>query len=53
MKIIDSEWPTCKKAFEEWLADETFDEQGQQKRKLVDIRESLNRYAESLTNYVP
>jgi RimJ/RimL family protein N-acetyltransferase len=39
--IIDSEWPVCKKAFEQWLEDGNFDEQQQQRRKLEDIRESL------------
>jgi RimJ/RimL family protein N-acetyltransferase len=39
--IIDSEWPLCKKAFEEWLEDGNFDEQQRQKRRIEDIREGL------------
>ena len=34
--IIDSEWPALKDRFENWLAPENFDEQGQQKRSLRD-----------------
>lgn len=44
--IIDSEWPTCKKAFEMWLEDGNFDEQGRQRRKLEAIRESLKDVAQ-------
>lgn len=40
--MIDSEWPTCKKACEMWLKDANFDEHGRQRRRLVEIRESLN-----------
>jgi RimJ/RimL family protein N-acetyltransferase len=36
--IIDSEWPICKKAFEKWLEDENFDEQGRQRSRIEDIR---------------
>lgn len=32
--LLDSEWPTARKAFEEWLAPENFDEQGHQRRPL-------------------
>ncbi|KAF2670845.1 acyl-CoA N-acyltransferase [Microthyrium microscopicum] len=39
--IIDSEWPVCKEAFETWLDDGNFDEEGQQKRKIEEIRDSL------------
>jgi RimJ/RimL family protein N-acetyltransferase len=39
--MIDSEWPICKKAFETWLGDANFDEQGKQRRSLVEVRESL------------
>jgi RimJ/RimL family protein N-acetyltransferase len=39
--IIDSEWPICKKAFEKWLEDENFDEEGQQRRRIEEIRGSL------------
>ncbi|QDS67834.1 hypothetical protein FKW77_007370 [Venturia effusa] len=41
--IIDSEWPLCKKAFEEWLRDENFDEHQIQKRKLESIRKGLEQ----------
>ena len=37
--IIDDEWNgNVKKAFEAWLADENFDAQGQQIKKLEDFR---------------
>jgi RimJ/RimL family protein N-acetyltransferase len=39
--IIDSEWPICKKAFEQWLEDENFDDQQMQRKKLEDIRNNL------------
>jgi RimJ/RimL family protein N-acetyltransferase len=39
--IIDSEWPVRKEAFEMWLEDGNFDEQGRQRRRLEEIRESL------------
>ncbi|KAE9982095.1 hypothetical protein EG328_011198 [Venturia inaequalis] len=41
--IIDTEWPLCKTAFEEWLSDDNFDAQQGQKRKLEDIRKSLEQ----------
>lgn len=41
--VLDSEWPVCKKAFEIWLEEENFDEEGKQKRRLEDIRESLKK----------
>lgn len=39
--IIDSEWPLCKNALEKWLDNANFDEQGRQRSKLEEIRESL------------
>jgi RimJ/RimL family protein N-acetyltransferase len=39
--MLDSEWPKCKRAFEAWLDDANFDEQGKQKRSLGDIRQSV------------
>ena len=36
--MLDSEWPKCKAAFEQWLAPENFDEHGKQKRSLAEIR---------------
>jgi RimJ/RimL family protein N-acetyltransferase len=35
--IIDSEWPTLKKAYEQWLAPENFASDGQQKQRLPDL----------------
>jgi RimJ/RimL family protein N-acetyltransferase len=39
--MTDGEWPSRKAAFEAWLAPENFDAQGQQRRGLAEIRESL------------
>lgn len=39
--MIDGEWPQLKAAFEAWLSPENFDESGQQKRRLEDIRANL------------
>ena len=39
--MIDSEWPRCRRAFEEWLAPENFDDDGRQRRRLAEIREAL------------
>ncbi len=33
--IIDTEWPSIRKAFEAWLKDENFDAEGRQKKKLA------------------
>jgi len=33
--ILDGEWPTCRAAFERWLAPENFDAQGRQKAPLA------------------
>jgi RimJ/RimL family protein N-acetyltransferase len=38
--IIDTEWPKIRSAFEAWLDPTNFDEHGQQKRSLAEIRES-------------
>jgi len=35
---LDSEWEDRKKAFEGWLSDSNFDEQGRQKKKLEEFR---------------
>ncbi len=35
--IIDSEWPTLKRAYEEWLTPANFDNNGMQRRRLQDI----------------
>lgn len=39
--IIDKEWPALKRTYEQWLDPANFDADGQQKRKLEDIRVSL------------
>ena len=39
--MIDSEWPMTRKAAEKWLEDGNFDEQGRQRRRMEEIRESL------------
>ena len=36
--LLDSEWPTCKAAFEQWLAPGNFDSDGRQRRSLPAIR---------------
>ena len=36
--IIDKEWPAVRAAFEQWLAPENFDGQGQQRKSLTEIR---------------
>ena len=41
--IIDSEWPVTAKAFEAWLSPANFDAQGNQKRRLEDIRAELKQ----------
>ena len=35
--MIDSEWPTLKRAYEQWLAPDNFDAEGRQQRKLNDL----------------
>jgi RimJ/RimL family protein N-acetyltransferase len=39
--IIDGEWPGVRRALEEWLLPENFDEQGAQRRSLREVREAL------------
>jgi len=36
--IIESEWPRLKAGFERWLAPENFEEGGQQRRSLMELR---------------
>lgn len=36
--IIDSEWPAIRAALESWLAPGNFDEHGEQRRRLADLR---------------
>ena len=39
--IIDTEWPALKRAYEEWLDPANFDDAGQQRRRLEEIRAGL------------
>lgn len=39
--IIDSEWPSRRAAFEQWLAPSNFDSAGKQRRTLAEIRGGL------------
>jgi L-amino acid N-acyltransferase YncA len=39
--IIDTEWPALKRAYEEWLDPVDFDNAGQQRRRLEEIRAGL------------
>ncbi len=39
--IIDTEWPALKRAYEEWLDPANFDNAGQQRRRLEEIRAAL------------
>lgn len=39
--ITDDEWPLVKKAFETWLSEDNFDENGKQIRALKSIRQAL------------
>ncbi|THF48656.1 GNAT family N-acetyltransferase [Allorhizobium terrae] len=43
--MIDGEWPLLKAAFEAWLDPQNFDDQGQQKQRLEDIRTALGAKA--------
>jgi RimJ/RimL family protein N-acetyltransferase len=36
--IIDKEWPQLKRAFQSWLSPQNFDEQGRQRKSLIDVR---------------
>jgi hypothetical protein len=40
--MLDSEWPRARAAFEQWLAPENFDREGRQRKRLEDIRNSIN-----------
>ncbi|KIW12312.1 hypothetical protein PV08_09589 [Exophiala spinifera] len=39
--IIDTEWPTVKNAFEKWLDDSNFDDNGTQLHRLEDFRDAM------------
>ena len=36
--LIDGEWPQCREAFERWLAADNFDGEGQQQKRLEELR---------------
>lgn len=36
--IIDSEWPRCRNALQRWLSPDNFDEQGNQRQRLQELR---------------
>ena len=40
--IIDAEWPIVRAAFEAWLSPANFDERGQQRRGLAELRHILS-----------
>ncbi|HET9782492.1 MAG TPA: GNAT family protein [Candidatus Dormibacteraeota bacterium] len=42
--ILDGEWPSCRAAFEAWLADDNFDAAGQQKRSLAELRRGIEAH---------
>jgi RimJ/RimL family protein N-acetyltransferase len=42
--MLDSEWPRCKAAFEQWLAPENFDDQGKQRQSLAEMRKGWNHW---------
>lgn len=39
--MIDKDWPTIRRAFEEWLDPQNFDSEGRQKRRLGEIRAGI------------
>lgn len=39
--MIDSEWPTLRAAFEEWLDPSNFDSEGRQRKRLEEIRAAI------------
>jgi RimJ/RimL family protein N-acetyltransferase len=39
--ILDGEWPACERALEAWLEDGNFDDQGRQRRRIEELRDSL------------
>jgi hypothetical protein len=36
--IIDTDWPAIRRIFEQWLEPANFDQRGQQKMRLEDLR---------------
>lgn len=41
--VIDKEWPSLRRAYQEWLDPANFDAEGRQKRRLEEIRADLGR----------
>ncbi|KPM38990.1 hypothetical protein AK830_g7528 [Neonectria ditissima] len=39
--ITDEEWPVVKQGLEHWLSEDNFDEQGKQRKRLQEVRQSL------------
>ncbi|KAG0670892.1 hypothetical protein C6P45_001657 [Maudiozyma exigua] len=42
LSMLDTEWPICKAAFEHWLDDSNFDAEGNQLKRLQDIRATIS-----------
>ena len=40
-RLVDSDWPALQAAFRTWLAEENFDDKGQQKARLADLTRPL------------
>ncbi len=43
--MLDTEWPAAKAGFAAWLADDNFDEAGNQRQSLAALRDGLVRSA--------
>ena len=43
LAITDTDWPRCRAALDAWLSPDNFDADGQQKRKLEDIRAEITK----------
>lgn len=41
--VIDGEWPALKTAFERWLTEDNFDEQGRQRLRLSELTAEVHR----------
>lgn len=39
--ILDRDWPAIARAYDTWLADDNFDDEGRQRRRLEEIREEI------------
>jgi len=40
--MLDSEWPSCKTAFEQWLSPDNFDAEGKQRSRLAALRKGTD-----------